>query len=97
MPFIKNGGIFIPIKNTTYSLGDEVQLSIRMPERSEFDQTTAKVIWITPEKAINHIYAGVGLQLTGDNAQSLIDKIKSNLDNTVDTGGYVYGISHEVV
>jgi type IV pilus assembly protein PilZ len=95
MPFIKNGGIFIPTRNTNLNLGDEVQLSIKIPGHTEFDQVKAKVVWITPENAINHIYSGVGFQLIGENSATLNDKITLNLDNTVDPGNYLYGVSHE--
>ena len=95
MSFIKNGGIFIPMENITHSLGDDVTLRIRIPGHTEYDQIRAKVIWITPDNAINHIYSGVGLQLMGDTAPAVLEKITANLDNSVDTGGYVYGVSHD--
>jgi len=95
IPFIKNGGIFIPMLKMDLSLGDEVMLSVQLTGHTEFEQTKAKVVWITPDNAMHHIFSGIGFQLIGENAATVLEKIKSNLDNSVDTGGYVYGVSHD--
>jgi type IV pilus assembly protein PilZ len=95
MPFIKDGGLFIPTKEI-FSLGEHVLLTLKLPGQKESEQVEGKVIWITPENALYQIYPGIGIQLTGSNAKAIHEQIKANLDNTVDVGGYTYGMSSGV-
>lgn len=47
MPFVKNGGIFVPTPKR-YFLGDEVFLLLTLPDSSERLPVVGKVIWVTP-------------------------------------------------
>ncbi len=48
MPFIKNGGLFIPT-NKNYRLGDEVFMLLSLMDESEKIPVAGKVIWMTPK------------------------------------------------
>lgn len=48
MPFIKNGGLFIPT-NKSYKLGDEVFMLLNLMDEPEKIPVAGKVVWITPK------------------------------------------------
>lgn len=48
MPFIKNGGLFIPT-NKSYKLGDEVFMLLHLMDEPEKIPVAGKVTWITPK------------------------------------------------
>ena len=47
MPYVKNGGLFIPT-NKTYQLGDEVFMLLSLMEDGERLPVAGKIIWMTP-------------------------------------------------
>jgi type IV pilus assembly protein PilZ len=91
MPFIKDGGLFIPIMEF-FALEEHIMVNIIFPGQKDAQQVEGKVIWITPENALYQIYRGVGIQFIGSNAKSIHELVKANLDNTIDVGGYTYGM-----
>ena len=48
MPFVKNGGLFIPT-NSNYRLGDEVFMLLNLMGEEEKLPVAGRVIWMTPE------------------------------------------------
>ena len=74
MPFIKNGGLFIPT-NKSYKLGDEVFMLLNLMDEAEKIPVAGKVTWVTPKGAQGSRAAGVGVQFNdGDNtARSRIE------------------------
>lgn len=67
MPFIRNGGLFIPT-NKNYKLGDEVFMLLNLMEEPEKIPVAGKVVWITPKGAQGNRAAGIGVQFNdGDN------------------------------
>lgn len=93
MPFIKDGGLFIPT-NEEFQLGDAVTVELKLPGHPETHQITGKVVWITPQNSLYQIFSGIGIQFVGDTAKTIHDLIRANIDNTIDTGGYAYGIGN---
>jgi len=91
MPFITNGGLFVPTIDT-YVLGDIVALDLMLPGRNEIIRIEGKVIWITPKNAMHHVLAGVGIQFIGDGALAIKAQLESTLDTKMEVGGYTYGI-----
>src|SRR5690554_7485833 len=75
MPFIRDGGIFIPTQKQ-YNLGDEVFILLKLLEEPEKIPVAGKVIWLTPTGAQGNKAAGIGVQFTGDN-QIARDKIET--------------------
>ncbi|HLV16861.1 MAG TPA: PilZ domain-containing protein [Pseudomonas sp.] len=61
MPFIRNGGLFIPTSKT-YRLGDEVFMLLSLMDEPEKIPVAGKVVWVTPRGAQGNRAAGVGVQ-----------------------------------
>lgn len=78
MPFISQGGLFIPTKKS-FSMGDTLPLMISLMDDNIKYSVNGKVIWITPNNAHNRA-PGIGVQFTGENADKLYKKITNILD-----------------
>lgn len=65
MPFMKNGGLFIPTQKL-YKLGDEVFLLLNLMDESEKIPVAGRITWITPRGAQGNRAAGVGVQFNGE-------------------------------
>lgn len=63
MPYIKNGGLFIPT-NKDYKLGDEVFLLLNLMDEADKIPVAGKVVWVTPRGAQGNRTAGVGVQFS---------------------------------
>ena len=99
MPFINEGGLFIPIMTPTannYSLGDRVVVDLLLPGKVESLRIEGKVVWITPKNPLHHVLPGIGIQFTGANTKIVRAQIEANLDSKVEVGGYTYGITEEM-
>jgi Tfp pilus assembly protein PilZ len=57
MPFVKNGGLFIPT-NSNYRLGDEVFMLLNLMGEEEKLPVAGRVIWMTPKGAQGKRTAG---------------------------------------
>jgi len=60
MPFVKNGGLFIPTKKE-YELGDEVFMLLNLMDEAEKIPVAGRVVWVTP-KGAGVRAAGIGVQ-----------------------------------
>ncbi len=65
MPFLRNGGIFIPTTKS-FELGDEVFLLLTLMDDPEKYPVTGKVVWITPKAALSNRSVGIGIQFVSD-------------------------------
>ena len=63
MPFIKNGGLFIPT-NKSYKIGDEVFMLLTLTDSKEKLPVAGRVVWITPKGAQENRTAGIGVQFS---------------------------------
>ena len=63
MPFIQNGGLFVPT-NKQYGLGDEVFILLSLMDEPEKIPITGQVVWITPKGAQGNRQAGIGVQFS---------------------------------
>jgi type IV pilus assembly protein PilZ len=63
MPFIKNGGLFIPTPKT-YRLGDEVFMLLTLMDDKEKLPVAGRVVWVTPKGAQGQRSAGIGVQFS---------------------------------
>ena len=63
MPFVRNGGLFIPTKKE-YELGDEVFMLLNLMDEAEKIPVAGKVIWVTPKGAQGNRAAGIGVQFS---------------------------------
>src|SRR3990167_3613833 len=58
MPFVRDGGIFIPTENE-FHLGNLVSATITLPENQQTFVFTGEVIWITPKSTRRFIYVSL--------------------------------------
>ncbi|TDY02893.1 PilZ domain-containing protein [Thiohalophilus thiocyanatoxydans] len=75
MPFVKNGGLFIPTSKS-YNLGDEVFMLLTLMEEKEKLPVAGKIVWITPKGSQGNRAAGIGVQFSeqdGGNARTKIE------------------------
>lgn len=77
MPFLDNGGLFVPT-NKAYSLGDEVFLLLTLMDELEKIPISGKVAWVTPRGAQGNRTAGIGVQFSEQDA-SANAKIENHL------------------
>ncbi|MDH5444640.1 MAG: PilZ domain-containing protein [Gammaproteobacteria bacterium] len=78
MPFVKNGGLFIPT-NKSYKLGDEVFMLLTLMEETEKLPVAGKIIWITPKGAQGNRAAGIGVQFSDQDGGGARAKIETYL------------------
>ncbi len=60
MPFLKNGGLFIPT-DRHYELGNDVFMLLKLMDESERIPVAGTVVWITPPLAQGNRAAGIGI------------------------------------
>lgn len=69
MPYIKNGGIFIPTTKV-YHIGDEVFMLISLMDDPNKIPVAGHVVWVTPPAAQGNKTQGIGVQF-GNNESSV--------------------------
>lgn len=80
MPFVENGGLFIPTSRE-YEIGDDVFMLLSLMDYPERVPAAGKVIWITPVGAEGNRIAGVGVQFDSQDQGATRDKIELILGN----------------
>ncbi|GAB3107451.1 pilus assembly protein PilZ [Aestuariicella hydrocarbonica] len=83
MPFVQNGGLFIPT-NKSYSLGDEVFMLLNLMDEPEKIPVAGKVVWVTPKGAQGNRAAGVGVQFS-DQDDTAAKKIETYLAGSLES------------
>lgn len=79
MPFVKNGGLFIPTKKE-YALGNEVFVLLSLMEETEKVPFAGRVVWVTPKGAQGHRQSGIGVQFRDDQSgKDVRNKIETYL------------------
>ena len=78
MPFVRNGGLFIPTTKS-YKLGDEVFMLLTLMEDKEKLPIAGKIIWITPKGAQGNRTAGIGVQFSELDKGQTRSKIENHL------------------
>ena len=78
MPFVKNGGLFIPT-NKTYKLGDEVFMLLTLMEEKEKMPIAGRIVWLTPKGAQGNRTAGIGVQFSELDKGQTKKKIENHL------------------
>ncbi len=77
MPYVSNGGLFIPT-NKSYNIGDEVFVLLNLMDEPEKIPVAGKVVWITPKGAQGNRSAGIGIQFTEQDTVA-VNKIETYL------------------
>ena len=78
MPFVKNGGLFIPTKRE-YEMGEEVFMLLNLMEETERLPIAGKIIWKTPNGAEGYRAAGIGVQFSNQDGGDARRKIETYL------------------
>ncbi|GHU26402.1 type 4 fimbrial biogenesis protein PilZ [Betaproteobacteria bacterium] len=65
MPFLKNGGIFIPTTRN-YGIGDEVFMLLALMNDSNKLPIAGTVVWVMPPRAQNSKAQGIGVHFKKD-------------------------------
>jgi type IV pilus assembly protein PilZ len=65
MPYLKNGGIFVPT-GKPYNLGDEVYLLLSLMDDPSKFPIAGRVAWVTPHGAHNNKAQGIGVHFSDD-------------------------------
>lgn len=79
MPFVRNGGLFVPTTKR-YNLGDEVFILLTLMEDKDRIPVAGKVVWITPTGAQGNRTAGIGVQFSeGADGEEARTKIETHL------------------
>lgn len=77
MPFLTNGGLFIPT-NRPYKLGDEIIMLLSLMDEPERLPVSGNVVWITPSGAGNYRSTGIGIHFD-ENSSAVRSKIETHL------------------
>ena len=83
MPYISNGGLFIPT-NKSYKLGDEVFVLLNLMDEAEKIPVAGKVAWITPKGAQGNRSAGIGIQFSEQDSLA-VNKIETYLAGVLES------------
>lgn len=75
MPFVINGGLFIPT-DKDFQLGQEVFVLLNLMEETERLPIAGKVIWKTPVGANGYRQVGVGIQFNDQDGGTARAKIE---------------------
>ena len=78
MPFVKNGGLFIPTSKE-YKLGDEVFMLLTLMEDGDRLPVAGKIIWISPAGAQGNRATGIGVQFSPQDKGQTRNKIETHL------------------
>ncbi|HEC73637.1 MAG TPA: pilus assembly protein PilZ [Methylophaga aminisulfidivorans] len=87
MPYLQNGGLFIP-STKSYQLGEEIFILLTLMDEGEKLPVAGSVVWITPRGAQGNQAAGIGVHFSdidgtasvirGKIENYLVDKLKSD-------------------
>jgi type IV pilus assembly protein PilZ len=69
MPYLENGGLFVPT-NKPYKVGDEVFMLLNLMDETEKIPIAGKVVWVTPKGAQGNRTAGIGVQFSDQDANA---------------------------
>lgn len=78
MPYLKNGGIFVP-SSKSYKVGEEVFMLLTLMDSKEKIPVAGTVCWVTPQNAQGNRAAGVGIHFSEKDAGNARNKIETIL------------------
>ena len=76
MPFLKNGGIIIPVNNAT--MGEKISVKIKL-WNGESIEFSGIVVWINTNSTQSPKLKGIGVKITGDNESAIKQKLEKLL------------------
>ncbi len=78
MPFIKNGGLFIPTSKA-YRIGDEVFMLLTLMDEKDKLPVAGRIVWVTPRGAQGNRTSGIGVQFSELDSGATKNKIENHL------------------
>jgi len=84
MPFVQNGGLFVPT-NKPYRIGDEVFMLLSLMDEPDKIPIAGKVVWVTPRGAQSNRVAGIGVQFSEQDSAAN-NKIENYLAGSLNSG-----------
>ncbi len=78
MPYLKNGGIFVP-SSKAYKIGAEVFMLLTLMDSKEKIPVAGTVVWVTPQGAQGNRAAGIGIQFSDKDSGAARNKIETIL------------------
>ena len=86
LPFLKNGGIFVPTVHS-YSIGDEIFLVLELMDEPDKYPIAGTVAWITPAGANQGKVQGIGVHFPeSEEAAQLRQSIEKILSSEMHSG-----------
>ena len=82
MPYVVNGGLFVPTDNQ-YQIGDEVFMLLQLMGEEEKIPVAGSVIWVTPKGAQGKRTSGIGVQFSDQDQGDTQKKIENYLAGTL--------------
>ena len=90
MPFLTNGGVFVPT-DATYTVGDPVFLILKLPDNDQ-QAVPGTVAWITPVGAQSGRTAGVGIHFNSPDGEPIRKRIEALLTGTSNSDRATYSM-----
>ncbi len=84
MPFVTNGGLFIPTKRK-YEMGEEVFMLLNLMDETERLPIAGKIIWKTPAGSEGYRATGVGVQFSDQDQGTARNKIENYLAGALES------------
>ncbi len=86
MPFVANGGLFIPTEKP-FRLGDEVFVLLSLLDESERIPVPCQVVWIPPARAQGNRSRGIGVQFSSSDKGATRRLIETHLGGMLKSTG----------
>lgn len=84
MPFVTNGGLFIPTTRN-YEMGEEVFMLLNLMEETERIPIAGTIVWKTPAGSEAYKAAGIGVQFSDHDGGAARDKIELYLAGSLES------------
>jgi len=82
LPFVQNGGLFVPTTRA-YALGDTVFLLLGLMNDVSLLAVSGTVVWVTPTGAQGNKAAGIGVRFTDEDGGATRTAIEQHLGGTL--------------
>lgn len=89
MPFLKNGGLFIPT-NKQYKIGDEVFMLLTLLEERGKLSVAGAVVWSTPVGAQGNRAAGIGIHFKDSDTKEARTRIETLLGDMLNSDRHTH-------
>ena len=84
MPFVINGGLFIPTARD-YQMGEEIFMLLNLMEETERIPIAGKVVWKAPPGSEGYRTTGIGVQFSEQDKGTARNKIETYLAGSLES------------